>query len=64
MAWLVQGLEWHHVDPSARARDQLVKAILAGKNMTVVEVFEDDVIQRTTLTLDNAWGGRQVSRNG
>lgn len=60
LAWFVQGLEFHFVDPQDRARDRLAKAIVSGRGVRVVEVFEDDVIQRTQLTLEKAWNGEQV----
>lgn len=60
LAWFVQGLEFHFVDPQDRARDRLARAIVSGRGVRVVEVFEDDIIQRTNLTLERAMNGEQV----
>lgn len=64
LAWFVQGLEFHFVDPEDRARDRMARAIVSSRGVQVVEVFEDDIIQRTQLTLEKAWNGSQVSRTG
>lgn len=61
MAWFIQGLEFHYVDARDRARDRLAKAIVSDRGILVVELFEDDILQRTTRTLESAWNGVQVS---
>ena len=62
MAWLIQGLRWHLVKTQDRARDIMAKAILTGRGLTAIELFEDDLFNRSTYTLDHAWRGEQVSR--
>lgn len=63
MAWFVQGLQFHYVDPKDRARDKLAKLMVSSRGVHVVELFEDDLLQRDEYTLRSAWEGRQVSRN-
>lgn len=64
LSWFVQGLEFHYVDSEDRARDRLAKALVSSRGVVAVEVFEDDIIQRTKLTLEKAWNGEQLSRTG
>ncbi len=60
IAWFIQGLRFHFTDPQDRARDMLAKTLVSGRGVTVVEVFEDDLMERLDFTLNLAWEGRQV----
>jgi hypothetical protein len=62
LAWLVQGLQFHYVKPEQRTRDLIAKVRLASRGYIVVELFEDDIMQRAEYTLAHAIQGEQVSR--
>jgi hypothetical protein len=62
MGWLIQGLRYHHTTAKDRLEDTLAKMTLADKGIKPIEVFEDDIIQRTGYTLERAYRGIQVSR--
>lgn len=61
-AWLVQGLRFHYVTPEQRKRDTVAKLVLVGMGLTVIELFEDDIIEHTVNTIEQALNGIQVSR--
>ena len=61
-AWLVQGLRFHYGTPAQRQRDTIAKLILTGMGLTVIELFEDDIVDRTVQTVEEALKGRQISR--
>lgn len=64
MAWFIQGLQYHYVKTKDRARDVLARAAIAARGLLVVEIFEDDLLQREEFTLSRAFRGEQVSQRG
>lgn len=62
--WFVQGLRFHFKTPVQRGRDIIEKLQSAQRGFIPVELFEDDIIQRTESTLSQALKGIQVSRRG
>ena len=61
LAWRVQGLFFHVGDPTVEARDDIQKlALSAALGYTVVDGFEDDVVERTDFTLSLALEGIQI----
>lgn len=62
MGWMIQGLHYHHTEPEQRGRDALAKITLLERGIQPIEIFEDDIIQRTNYTLERAYNGIQVSR--
>lgn len=62
MAWFVQGLHFHYTSAKDRGRDKLSVAQVASRGVVVVELWEDDLIQRTEYALERAWRGEQIRR--
>jgi len=62
MAWFIQGLHFHYTNAKDRGRDQLAVFQVASRGVDVVEIFEDDIIQRTEYTLERAWLGQSIKR--
>lgn len=62
MAWFIQGLHFHYTNPSDRGRDKIATTIVASRGVDVVEVFEDDIINRTSYTLEHAYKGQEIRR--
>jgi len=60
IAWFIQGLRFHYVVAQDRARDFIAKTMISGRGLTVVELFEDDILDRPEYTLSLAWNGSQV----
>lgn len=61
MVWNVQGLQYHYTNPDDRARDKMATTVLASSGFLVVELFEDDLMNRPEYTLERAWLGESVS---
>lgn len=62
MVWNPAGLQYHYTEPKNRARDRLAKVMLANKGITIIYLWEDDLLGRPEFTLSNAWNGVQVGR--
>ena len=61
LAWRVQGLFFHVGDASVEMRDDIQKlALSAALNYTVIDLFEDDVQERTEFALSRALEGIQT----
>lgn len=60
MAWRIQGEFWHVGDPATEGRDAMQKLMLESYGYTVVDIYAQDVVQRTDWILDNAIAGVQV----
>lgn len=63
IAWFIQGLHFHYTNPDDRGRDIMAIQVVASRGVNVVQVFEDDIIQRTEYTLDRAYLGQQIQRS-
>jgi len=61
MGWRVMGLRWHRTNPDDRARDNLAKQLLSSKGMRVIDLFEDDLMERPDFVLNKAWRGEQAN---
>lgn len=57
--WFVNGERWHLLTPQARARDQLAKEMLAGQGITVIVLWENDLLTRPDFVLERAWFRRE-----
>lgn len=62
LAWFVQGLHFHYSQPEDRGRDRMAVAQVANRGITVVQIFEDNLINQTQWTLDAAFHGSQIQR--
>ena len=62
LAWFIQGLHFHFTKSTDRARDLMAVKLVSDRGIEVVQVFEDDIMNRLDFTLENAYMGRQVSR--
>jgi len=56
-----QGQRWHLQQPRDRARLRLEGILLAGRGYTVVYLWEDDLLSRPDLTIENALLGRSMN---
>lgn len=54
-AWRVQGLRFHLLFPTDRARDALSKVVLSSRGWKVLDLYEDDLLTRPNFVLDKAW---------
>lgn len=62
LAWNPAGLQFHYTSPSDRAKDTLVKAMLAGRGILLIYLYEDDLMQRPEYTMEHALRGEQIQR--
>lgn len=53
--WRVMGERWHMEQASDRARDAIARVQLAGEGLRIVDLFEDDLLERPELVLSLAW---------
>lgn len=53
--WMVQGERYHLFNPADRAKNALVKVMLAGQGIKVLEMWEDDLLRRPDFVLEAAW---------
>lgn len=60
LAWRIQGEKWHVGDPAKEASDELQKLALTMHGYTVIDVFAQDVLERTEWVLSNALAGIEV----
>lgn len=60
MVWNPAGLRFHYTSTTNRAKDRLAKALLGSRGISVIYLWEDDLIQRTQYTLNQAWNGVQI----
>ena len=60
LAWRVQGERFHIGNPETEARDAMQKLGLTGAGYTVIDVFAQDVIERTEYVLSRALNGEQI----
>lgn len=61
LGWMVQGLRYHLTNPDDRSRNQVAKQILAAQELTVIEIWEDDLMTRPDFVLELAWQGQAAS---
>ena len=61
LAWNPAGLQYHRTSTVDRARDALQKYMLAQKGITLIYLFETDLLQRPEYTLQLAWQARQIA---
>jgi len=59
--WRVMGLRYHLLAPRSRALDQVSRMMLMSRGINVVDLWEDDILERTEYALNLAWRGREVS---
>lgn len=63
--WMVQGERYHALNPNDRAKNALVKVMLAGRGIRVLEIWENDLLVRPDFVLDAAWfRGQEVGKRG
>lgn len=62
MVWNPAGLYFHQTKPEDRARDLLAKTMLAGRGVKVIYLYEDDLLNRPTYTMNRAWEGSEISK--
>lgn len=60
LAWNPAGLQFHFTAPSDRAHDALIKAAMAGRGITLIYLYEDDLMQRPEYTMEHALRGEAV----
>ncbi len=60
--WNPAGLQFHWTTAEDRARDQLSRAVLAGRGVKLIFLWETDLLQRTQYTLDQAWLSQELPR--
>ena len=53
--WRVNGERFHLEKPEDRARDAIMKAQLSSQGIRVIDLWEDDLMQRRDFVLDLAW---------
>lgn len=56
-----QGAQWHLKNPRDRAKLRVEKGILGARGITVVYLFEDDLLTRPDFTLNAALRGQQTN---
>ncbi len=59
-AWRIQGERFHIFFPQDRARDILAREILEGRGITVIDLFENDIMVQPGHTLELAWNGQEL----
>lgn len=59
-AWRIQGERFHIFFPRDRARDLIARAQLEGEGITVIDIFENDVLVRPDFILELAWNGQEA----
>ncbi len=60
IAWRIQGERFHMFFPQDRARDILAREVLEGRGITVLDLFENDLMTQPTRTLELAWNGQEL----
>lgn len=63
LAWNVQGLRYHLEQSRDRAKVQVETAILTSRGYKVVQLWEDDLIERPTFVLEAALIGQESNRH-
>lgn len=58
--WRIQGERFHLLFAQDRARDILSRALLEGRGIRVLDLYEDDLLTRAAFTLNAAWEGREL----
>jgi very-short-patch-repair endonuclease len=53
--WMVQGIRWHLQQPADRAKTFMAEAQLSAMGWKVLELWEDDILERPLFVLDLAW---------
>ena len=54
-AWRVQGERFHRLLAKDRAKDAIARVILAQRGLTVLDLWESDLLTRPDFVLDLAW---------
>ena len=60
--WRIQGERFHLLQTRDRARDAIAKALLEGRGIKTLDLWEDDILTRTNFVLNSAWEGRELHR--
>src|SRR3990167_875867 len=63
MAWNVQGLRYHLEQPRDRAKVQVQAALMSNRGYRVVQLWEDDLLERPDFTIEAALRGGGTNRN-
>lgn len=63
MAWNVQGLRYHLEKARDRAKTQVQAALLSGRGYKVVQLWEDDLLDRPEFTIEAAIKGQETNRH-
>lgn len=63
MAWNVQGLRYHLQDPADRAKVILQNAEMEKRGYITINLWEDDLIERPTFTIEAALRGESTKRH-
>lgn len=53
--WRVQGEQFHLLTPKSRARDAISKVQLTHRGIKVIDLWEDDLLNRPDFVLNTAW---------
>lgn len=53
--WQVQGIRWHLEQPADRAKTAIAEAQLTEQGYKVLELWEDDLLERPDFVLNLAW---------
>ena len=58
--WNPAGQQFHWTKPRDRARDILSRAVLAGRGIKEIFLWEEDMLTRPDYVLEQAWRGREL----
>ena len=58
--WRILGRRFHLLQPEDRARDIISRALLEGRAIQVIDIWDDDLLTRSDFVLNLAWEGREV----
>ena len=62
MGWRVMGDRYHLLQAEDRGRDLMAKALLEGRGIKIIDLWEEDLLTRKDLVLRLAWEGSELQR--
>lgn len=58
--WNPAGMQFHWTKTRHRGKDILARALLGGKGIKLIYLWEDDLMNRPAYTLESAWRGEEL----
>ena len=58
--WRVLGTRFHLLQAQDRARDLIARSMIEQRGIQVIDLWDDDLLERAEYVLNLAWGGQEV----